>query len=261
VAWVPPTLASPRPQQPDATPVRPALDARVWTLLIVAGVVVVGLLVGMLLVLNSTRAHLVEQDQRTRLLIQKADPTFQRAPDALDAAKPLLRDAAPVLKASRAAIPASRKAARDAQELLDASKPVVDDLASVTGALPPLLRDLTPAAADLRPVAAELRAADLPQLVRSLDALATTGQQALPPLAGLAKEVRDRALLRRLSRALPDLGRIAALQRAALQTNRQTLTRTAHIEDMFSQSLEIQRQTLAHTENIDRKLGGSALTR
>lgn len=248
----------------------PRIPARVWALIVPAGLVVVALLVGILLVLSSVRNQIVEQNQRTRLLIQKADPTLQRAPAVLDATRPLVKQALPVLKASRAAIPQARRTARESRALLASAQPVVNDLGPVVASLPPLLQDLGPAAADLRPaaadlrpvaadlrpVAAELRAADLGGVLASVQRLATAGDRALPALADLATEVRDRELLRRLSRALPRIGRIAELQRAAVQVNRQQLTHTANIERLFVDSLAVQKRVLGHVEAIDRKLPG-----
>ncbi len=239
-----------------ATPVRPRLGARAWAVVIPAGVIVVGLLVGILLTLNVVRVQLTEQNQRTRLLIQKADPTLQRAPATLDVARPVLRDAAPVLAAARKAIPQARRDARAGRELLAATKPVVDDLAPSAAALPAVLADLGPAAADLRPVVAALGGADLPGVLGDVQRLASAGERALPPLAGLATEVKQRELLRRASRTLPIVGRIAQLQRAAVQINRQTLTKTGAIERMFAESLELQRRLLTRVESIDRKLPG-----
>jgi hypothetical protein len=240
---------------PRPVPLRPQLGARAWAVLIPAGVLAFGLLVGVLVVLVGVKDQLTEQNQRTRLLIERADPTLRRAPGALDGAAPLLRDAEPLLAASRKALPQTRRAARDGQALLTATRPVVDDLGGVLTALRPLLADLGPAATDLRPVVASLRGGDLPGLLAGL----TRGAQALPDLAGLAAEVRDRELLRRASRTHPTIGRIAQLQRAAVQVNGQTLTRTRSIEGMFRESLELQRQLLARTTSIDRRLGGTVL--
>lgn len=258
-------------------PVKPRLGARAWALIVPAGLVVVALLVGILLTLTSVRGQIVEQNQRTRLLIQKADPTLQRAPGVLDEASPLLRDAAPVLDASRKAIPQARKAARDGQALLDATRPVVSDLAPVVASLPalladlgpaakglqPLLADLGPAAKDLRPLAADLRpvvaalqTADLPRVLGDVQRLAAAGDRALPALIGLATEVRDRELLRRASRTLPIVGRLAEINRASLETQRETLTRTTSIEGLFRESLDIQRRILTRVESIDRKFPG-----
>lgn len=237
-----------------STPLRPRTPARAWALIVPAGVVVVGLLVGILLVLSSVRNQIVEQNQRARLLIQKSDPTLQRAPDVLDATRPLLRDAAPVLAASRAAIPRARRTAREGQALLEASRPVVDQLGPVVASLPPLVQDLGPAAADLRPVAAELRAANLSGVLGDVQRLASAGTTALPALQGLATEVRDRELLRRLSHALPRIGRIAELQRSAVQANRAQLDHTTRIEELFRRSLAIQEEILGRVQSIDRKL-------
>jgi hypothetical protein len=242
---------------PSATPVRPRLGPRGWAIVIPAGLVVVLLLVGILATLLSVRNQLTQQNQRTRLLIQKADPTLQRAPNALDTVTPLLKDAAPVLKASRAAIPRARRTARATEQLVTTAQPVVTDLASVVAVLPPLLDQLTPLARDLAPVATQLRVANLPPLLSSVRQLAETGSRALPALGDLANEVRRRELLRRASRTLTLVGRIAALQTSTLQANRVTLTSTKHIEDLFVQSLQVQRELLVHVDSIDRKFGGS----
>jgi hypothetical protein len=238
-------------------PVQPRRSARDWALIVPAAAVAFGLLLGILLVLNAVRTQLTEQNQRTRLLIQKADPTFQRAPNALDRAAPLLRDAVPILSASRDALPQIRRDARDGRQLVDATRPVVDGLAGLLPALEPLVGDLGPAAADLRPVARELEAADLAGLLAGVSRAAASAETALPEFGRLAREVRRRDLLRRTSRALPNVGRIAELQRAAVQVNRQTLTRTTSIEELFRESLDVQKRILVRVESIDRRLGGA----
>lgn len=77
-----------------------------------ADVIVIAPAIGILVVLPSVRNQIVEQNQRTQLLMQKADPTLARAPHVLDGAAPLRRGAVPVLNASRPAILQARRAAR-----------------------------------------------------------------------------------------------------------------------------------------------------
>ncbi len=135
------------------------------------------------------------------------------------------------------AIPEARRTARETRAVLAAAKPVLDRT-------PPVLRNVDTAAAGLLPI---LTALD--PLVRRLGPIAGD-------LGPLVAEVRSRELLRRLSRSLPKIGELTALQRSALTTSRKSLTGTRNLEALTAQSLEIQRQLLSHVEAIDRKLPG-----
>ena len=217
------------------------------------------LLVGILLVLVSTRDELGRQRELSAQILSRATPTFSEVPGAAEAARPVLRDAAPVFRLARTSLPQLRRTADVTEDLVADARPLVADLRAaglpaLTDAAGALVRDLGPAAADLRPAASALRAADLPRLLGDLGGLAGSGRAALPQLTRLLVEVRERALLRRASKAVTKVGRIAALQEDALRTNRETLRRTTAIEGMFRESLRIQREGVELVRSINEKV-------
>ncbi len=219
-----------------------------------AGVVVTMLLVGVLVTLLSTRSTLADQRDLTRVLLTRLDPTLSRAPGTLDQADPVLRDAAPVLKAARSSIPQLRRAGRDLGPV--AAQLRAADLPSLFDTVRQLFTTAQPVIERLGPITRELGDSELPHLFGDVRSLTRTAERTLPEVAALAADARRRELPRRLSRTLPMIGSLNQLQKAALRTTRQTLTRTGRIEGLLQESLDVQNQLLIRATEIDRKIPG-----
>jgi hypothetical protein len=217
------------PLQTDQPRREATLPPLAWTMLIVAGILLVLLVVGiaiLIAILHDSRNHIRAQDAKTAVLLSKVRSAEPATQEAAAQALPLLRDARPVVrKVGRAIAPLTR----------DGSA-----LVAATEQLPALSRTARALAAVALPVLDDVRRVDLARAVTTTEALVERARA--EDLVGVAARAgRDTPrLLRRLLRI-----QLATLdsQRASLRTQLETL--------------ETQRQALVHIESIDRKTGGT----
>jgi hypothetical protein len=194
-----------------------------WTLMIVAGVLLVLLVAGIAIqiaILQDSRDHIEAQDAKAALLLRQS----REATPAAQEAVPLIRDARPLVRKLRSAI----------GPLLGSGS----SLAAATARLPTLVRTVQLLATAALPVLAERD-----RLVRALDA--TTD---------LIAEIRDENLIEvsaTAARKAPRLmRRLLRIQLVTLETQKRSL-------ETQLKTLDIQRQALVHIESIDRKTGGT----
>lgn len=158
----------------------------------------------------------------------------------------VLDEARPLISSLADGLPRVRRDAREARKLVRSATPFVDDagraLMTVDGALPRLVELATQAAPAID------------ALVPALEAL----EPVLDDAGRLLDETADRGLLRRASGAITTLGRLAALQRSAVQTSRQSLAIQRETLTELKRSVEIQRELLVRVRSLDDKTLGTA---
>jgi hypothetical protein len=215
-----------------------------WTLVIVAGVLLVLMVAGIAIqiaILQDSRGHIQAQDAKASLLLRQAR-----------AAAPATRDAVPLIRDAR---PLVRKLSSAIGPLMGSGS----SLAETTQRLPTLVRTVQVLAGTALPVLADVARANVS---RALSAGTSVAKgvlyrdrltRALDATNDLLAEVRAADLVDVTAEAGRDTPR---LMRRLLRIQLVTLEVQKRSLETQLATLDIQRQALVHIESIDRKTGG-----